>query len=652
MKKHNSAKRFTKLDNNSEFIILKPNSRVNNRFKSINVYKNNKLENLIKKTETKNENQNIFDLINFQELLLNHYKNYKLYFDKPEENKDNDGKKKYIKFDDILLGKGGFGKCYLFRAIDKEDMNFYAGKIIKKRKISKNIKKVKNEIEIQMEFKDNPKIVSVKDYFEDYKNIYIILELCKNKSLAEYLEHRGGKLTEIEVKCYIFQLLQGLNCLHKNKVIHRDLKPSNLLLDEKNELKIGDFGKIALMEDKDRRYTVCGTYNYMAPEIFENDKKGYSFEVDIWSVGIIMYQLLTGKLPFNGENNDEIQKNILSFQPESLNTSGLSLISTDLIKQILVKDPKKRPGITQIVYHYFFHDTEFPKFITPEILNKIEKEEKEKNNEKGEEKIEKLKMQLNNLIVDNIPKIEYENIKNYVIKEYNDAYEHYISYCHNSLKHNYCYFEFNNEIIGIIINDNEGESINMLYNTETELFYIIKINDDNEDNDEVKNYMKEEIPDELKKNAEFFLEVYKFFLKKKANNDNISIEEQISFSQSSEVNSLSNENSIISQNKVLDKTNLVYVRKKISNKNVTIFFLSDRTVEAIFADKVKILMSDINHKIEIINQNNKINLISSYYVFDNSNHDFTRRIKYVKNLIIKDIMEKNIKDNKVNNFDK
>ena len=652
MKKHNSAKRFTKLDNNSEFIILKPNSRVNNRFKSINVYKNNKLENLIKKTETKNENQNIFDLINFQELLLNHYKNYKLYFDKPEENKDNDGKKKYIKFDDILLGKGGFGKCYLFKAIDKEDMNFYAGKIIKKRKISKNIKKVKNEIEIQMEFKDNPKIVSVKDYFEDYKNIYIILELCKNKSLAEYLEHRGGKLTEIEVKCYIFQLLQGLNCLHKNKVIHRDLKPSNLLLDEKNELKIGDFGKIALMEDKDRRYTVCGTYNYMAPEIFENDRKGYSFEVDIWSVGIIMYQLLTGKLPFNGENNDEIQKNILSFQPESLNTSGLSLISADLIKQILVKDPKKRPGITQIVYHYFFHDTEFPKFITPEILNKIEKEEKEKNNEKGEEKIEKLKMQLNNLIVDNIPKIEYENIKNYVIKEYNDAYEHYISYCHNSLKHNYCYFEFNNEIIGIIINDNEGESINMLYNTETELFYIIKINDDNEDNDEVKNYMKEEIPDELKKNAEFFLEVYKFFLKKKANNDNISIEEQISFSQSSEVNSLSNENSIISQNKVLDKTNLVYVRKKISNKNVTIFFLSDRTVEAIFADKVKILMSDINHKIEIINQNNKINLISSYYVFDNSNHDFTRRIKYVKNLIIKDIMEKNIKDNKVNNFDK
>ena len=413
MKKHNSAKRFTKLDNNSEFIILKPNSRVNNRFKSINVYKNNKLENLIKKTETKNENQNIFDLINFQELLLNHYKNYKLYFDKPEENKDNDGKKKYIKFDDILLGKGGFGKCYLFKAIDKEDMNFYAGKIIKKRKISKNIKKVKNEIEIQMEFKDNPKIVSVKDYFEDYKNIYIILELCKNKSLAEYLEHRGGKLTEIEVKCYIFQLLQGLNCLHKNKVIHRDLKPSNLLLDEKNELKIGDFGKIALMEDKDRRYTVCGTYNYMAPEIFENDRKGYSFEVDIWSVGIIMYQLLTGKLPFNGENNDEIQKNILSFQPESLNTSGLSLISADLIKQILVKDPKKRPGITQIVYHYFFHDTEFPKFITPEILNKIEKEEKEKNNEKGEEKIEKLKMQLNNLIVDNIPKIEYESIKNY-----------------------------------------------------------------------------------------------------------------------------------------------------------------------------------------------------------------------------------------------
>jgi serine/threonine protein kinase len=408
MKKQNSEKRFTKFECN----YFKPKS-VNKRSNSINVYKNNRLENLIRKTETKNNTQNIFELINFKEILLNHYKNYKLYFDKPEEDKGNEGKKKYIKYDDIILGKGAYGKVYLFREIDTEDMNFYAGKIIRKKKLS-DIKKTIAQIRIQKEFNNNPKVVGLKDFFEDNKNIYIILELCKNKSLADYLENRGGKLTEIEVKCFMFQLLQGLKYLHNNKIIHRDLKPSNLLLDDKYELKIGDFGKIAeITENKKRRHTVCGTYYYMAPEIFENNGKGYSFEVDIWSVGIIMYQLLTGKLPFNGENIDEIKKNILAFEPKSLDVSGLSIVAANLIKQILRKDPKKRPGISQIVYHYFFHDTEFPKYITPEFLNKG-KEEKENNKEKDEEKMQKLKINLHTLIVDDIPKIEYENIKNYV----------------------------------------------------------------------------------------------------------------------------------------------------------------------------------------------------------------------------------------------
>ena len=152
----------------------------------------------------------------------------------------------------------------------------------------------------------------------------------------------------------------------------------------------------------------------MAPEIFENNGKGYSFEVDIWSVGIIMYQLLTGKLPFDGYNMYEISKEIWEFQPENLDVSGLSVIAADLIKQILVKDPKKRPGINQIVYHYFFHDIEFPKYINQEFLNKIDKEKNKEENIDDEEKRENLKMKLYSLIVDDIPVIEYESIKNYV----------------------------------------------------------------------------------------------------------------------------------------------------------------------------------------------------------------------------------------------
>ena len=413
MKKQNSDKNFTKLGDYFKCNFFKYNKRINNRYKSINFYKNKKLELLIRKTKTKNKAQNIFELINFQDLLINHYKNFKLYYNKSKDNKGGGKKIKFIKYDDKILGKGAFGTCYLFRAIDKEDIQFYAGKIIKKEKVSNNKKSLLDEINIQRKFNNNSKVVKVKDYFEDDENVYIILEYCKNKSLLDYLIQRGGRLTEIEVKCFIFQLLQGLKCLHKNKVIHRDLKPNNLLLDDKNELKIGDFGLIAeLTQNKERRYTICGTYNYMAPEIFENEGKGYSFEVDIWSVGIIMYQLLTGKLIFNGKNIDEIKNNILAFQPENLDVSGISIVAADLIKQILVKNPKKRPGINQIIYHYFFHDKEFPKYITPEIFNKKDKEEKENNKE--EEKEKKLEMELHSLLVDDISVIEYENIKNYV----------------------------------------------------------------------------------------------------------------------------------------------------------------------------------------------------------------------------------------------
>ena len=427
MKKQNSDKKLTKLGDYLKCNFFKSTNRAYNRFKSINNYKNKNVETLIRKIKNKKQNKtkNIFELIKFEELLLNNYKKKK---EEPKIIMGKDGKSKYIN-ENVLLGKGGFGQCYKFRCIDKDDKNYYAGKIIKKGKVGNNKKSLLDEINIQRKFKDNPKIVKVKDYFEDDENVYIILELCKNKSLADYLSSRGGKLSEIEVKCFIFQLLQGLKCLHKEKIIHRDLKPNNLLLGDKNELKIGDFGLVVkLTQDKDGIKDICGTYSYMAPEIYKDNEKGYSFEVDIWAVGIIIYQLLTGKLIFNG---DEIKEKILSFQTEYLDVSGLSDVAADLIKQILVIEPKMRPGISQILYHYFFHDIEFPKYITPEFLAKIDKKEKEKEKNK-EDNNKYLNVKLNTLIVEDIPQIEYENIKNYVIKESVCAYENYITYYHPS----------------------------------------------------------------------------------------------------------------------------------------------------------------------------------------------------------------------------
>ena len=122
------------------------------------------------------------------------------------------------------------------------------------------------------------------------------MELCPNQTLNELLRRRK-RLTEIEAQCYLFQLASALDYLHKNKIIHRDLKLSNLFLSDRMEIKVGDLGLAAkLSSNYERRKTICGTPNYIAPEIL--DGAGHSYEVDLWSYGVIAYALMVGRLPF------------------------------------------------------------------------------------------------------------------------------------------------------------------------------------------------------------------------------------------------------------------------------------------------------------------------------------------------------------------
>lgn len=144
-------------------------------------------------------------------------------------------------------------------------------------------------------------IVGFEHFFEDNENVYILLELCHNQTMNELLRRRK-RLTELEVQCYLLQILNALRYLHKNRVIHRDLKLGNLFLSQNMEIKLGDFGLATKVDfEGERKRTICGTPNYIAPEILEG-KSGHSYEVDIWSFGVIAYTLLIGKPPF--ETND------------------------------------------------------------------------------------------------------------------------------------------------------------------------------------------------------------------------------------------------------------------------------------------------------------------------------------------------------------
>ena len=166
---------------------------------------------------------------------------------------------------------------------------------------------------------------------------------------------RRKKLTELEVQCYSVQIIKALKYLHSHRVIHRDLKLGNLFISEKMEIKVGDFGLATKLEfDGERKRTVCGTPNYIAPEILEG-KTGHSYEVDIWSLGVIMYTLIIGKPPFETNNVKETYKRIKTGNYSFPENAVISEPAKDLIQSILVLDPRKRPSLDEIMKHDFFN---------------------------------------------------------------------------------------------------------------------------------------------------------------------------------------------------------------------------------------------------------------------------------------------------------
>ena len=251
-----------------------------------------------------------------------------------------------------FLGKGGFAKCYELRRVDNDKI--FAAKIFDKQGLSngRSKKKLINEIKIHKKL-NNANIVGFEKFFEDKDNVYILLELCSNQTLKELVKRRK-RLNELEVQCYTLQIIRALRYLHNHKIIHRDLKLGNLFLSSKLELKLGDFGLAAKLEyDGQRRKTVCGTPNYVAPEILEK-KNGHSYEVDIWSLGVVIYTMLFGVPPFDAKDEKIIYKKIKMNNytfPENIKVENSA---KKLISSLLNLDPSKRPSLDAIMDHDFF----------------------------------------------------------------------------------------------------------------------------------------------------------------------------------------------------------------------------------------------------------------------------------------------------------
>ena len=258
------------------------------------------------------------------------------------------------------LGSGNFGSVNLVR--NKKNKQFYAIKALDLDQIKKENLEVCVELEKNVLLKtDHPFIMKMVKYLKNENYIFFINEYIKGKELWDVIRDIG-LLNKEQTQFYIASILLAINHLHKKKIIYRDIKPENVMVSVKGYIKIIDFGTVKEIED--RTSTIIGTSHYMAPEISKGE--GYSFEVDIWSIAICMYEFFCGKLPFGEEFEDPIDiyravcKEELSF-PNFVHDEKFMA----LLNKMLKKNPTQRLWkFEQIKSDPYFSDFDWNKFIS------------------------------------------------------------------------------------------------------------------------------------------------------------------------------------------------------------------------------------------------------------------------------------------------
>lgn len=266
-----------------------------------------------------------------------------------------------------LLGRGSFAKVFLVKKLSGPDSGtYYAMKVLRKATLKvRDRVRSKKERDILADVQ-HPFIVKLNYAFQTEGKLFLVLDFLRGGDLFTRL-NKEVMFTEEDVKFYLAELLLALTHLHSLGIIYRDLKPENILLDEEGHIKLTDFGlsKEALDE---KAYSFCGTVEYMCPEVIA--RQGHTKSADFWSLGVVMFEMLTGVLPFQGANRKDTMQQIMKAKlcmPHYLSPEAQSLL-----RCLFKRNPQNRLGSgprggKDIMDHVFFALIDFGKLFTRQV---------------------------------------------------------------------------------------------------------------------------------------------------------------------------------------------------------------------------------------------------------------------------------------------
>lgn len=255
-----------------------------------------------------------------------------------------------------MIADGGYGKVYRARHAMDPTKSFAVKKIYKPslRENGSNESYVSREISIQMNL-NHPNIVRLFTFFSTPTDVYMVMEDCNGGTLYDKI-CQDGPFDEVKAFRYFIQVVNAMKFLHQNNIAHRDIKPENILFDSRGHVKLCDFGWAIRIGQGERRKTFCGTYEYMSPEMIKD--KGYDKAIDVWALGILLYEMLHGYSPFRtlptdmvipGKEHRTIFNKIVT--QNYIISPTLSAECINLLRNLLFPDGSRRITVDQIYTH-------------------------------------------------------------------------------------------------------------------------------------------------------------------------------------------------------------------------------------------------------------------------------------------------------------